>query len=74
MNGRGTAYWTLKKIEKVVGIDRLHRINSVGTDTCNTMRDAWNQMARDPRAKHVFFIPCDSHGLQLLMKDIIETV
>lgn len=37
------------------------------------MRDTWNRMTRDPRAKYVFFIPCDSHGLQFLMKDIIET-
>lgn len=73
MNGRWTAYWTTKKLDKVVGADGWHRINSVGTDTCNTMRDSWNRMARDPRARHVFFIPCDSHGLQLLMKDIIET-
>lgn len=57
----------------MVGADGRHRINSVGTDTCNTMRDTWNRMTRDPRAKHVFFIPCDSHGLKLLMKDIIET-
>lgn len=57
----------------MVGADGWHRINSVGTDTCNTMRDTWNRMARDFRAKHVFFIPCDSHALQLLMKDIIET-
>ncbi len=73
MNGRWTADWTIKKLDKVVGADGWHRINSVGTDTCNTMRDTWNRMARDPRAKHVFFIPCDSHGLQLLMKEIIET-
>ncbi len=74
MNGRLTADWTLKKIEKVVGIDGWHHINSVGTDTCNTMRDTWNRMARDPGVKHTFFFSYDSHGLQLLMKDIIETV
>lgn len=60
-------------MENVVGPDGFDRINSVGTDTCNTMRDSWNRMERDPRTKHVFFVPCDSHGLQLLMKDIIET-
>ncbi len=38
MNGRWTADWTLKKIEKVVGMNEWHRINSVGTDTGNTMR------------------------------------
>lgn len=61
-NGRWTAEWTLKKLEIVVGADGWNRINSVGTDICNIMRDSWNRMATDPRAKHVFFIPCDSHG------------
>ena len=74
MNGRWTAEWTLRKLEVVVGVDGWDRINSVDTDTCNTMRDFWNKMAKDPRAKHIFFIPYDSYGLQLLMKDIIETI
>lgn len=34
--------------------------------------DSWNRMERDPRTKHIFFVPCDSYGLQFLMKDIIE--
>lgn len=32
----------------------------------------WNRMERNHRTKHVFFVLCDSHRLQLLMKDIIE--
>lgn len=47
MDGRWTADWTTKKLDKVAGTDRWHRINSVGTDTYNTMRDTWNRMARD---------------------------
>ena len=65
--------WTTKKLDKVVGADGWHCINLVDTDTCNIIRDTWNRMARDSRARHMFFIPCDSHGLQLFMKNIIET-
>ncbi len=38
------------------------------------MRNIWNRMVRDLRARHIFFIPCDSQDFQLLMKNIIETV
>lgn len=73
IGGKWTAEWTLEKMEDVAGPDGFDCINSVGTDTCNTMRDSWNKMERNHRTKHVLFVPCDSHGLQLLMKDIIET-
>lgn len=63
MNGRWIAEEILKKLETVVGVDRWDCINSVGTDTCNTMRDSWNRIAKNPRAEYVFFIPCNSHGL-----------
>jgi len=38
------------------------------------MRSAWKEAAKDPRLAYVFFVPCDSHGLQLLVKDIIQEV
>jgi hypothetical protein len=46
-------------------------INSVGTDTCTTMRSLWGKLHQRNRFTNTFFIPCDSHGLQLLVKDIL---
>jgi hypothetical protein len=31
----------------------------------------WLQLRSKPRFQRTFFIPCDSHGIQLLIKDII---
>lgn len=44
--------------------------NQQATDTCSLERKVWVILAADPRSQHVFFVPCDSHGLQLLNKDI----
>jgi hAT family protein len=51
---------------------KLPFINSVATDTCSTMRSFWTKLGVKPRYKLTFFVPCDSHGLQLLIKDILE--
>jgi hypothetical protein len=48
------------------------RINCIATDTCFTMKAMWNEISKFSDMKHVFFVPCDSHGLQLLLGDIIE--
>jgi hypothetical protein len=42
------------------------------SDTCATMRASWKNIEQDPRSKHVITVPCDSHGLQLLIKDILQ--
>lgn len=47
-------------------------MNSVATDTCNTIRSLWEILHTKERFKRTFFILCDSHGLQLLIKDIVE--
>ena len=49
------------------------RIGSLATDTCATMRKTWTSIEEDPRLDHCFIVPCDSHGLQLFIKDILET-
>lgn len=51
---------------------KIPAINSVATDTCRTMRSLWEELHQYERFKYTFFIPCDSHGLQLLIKDIIS--
>ena len=49
----------------------LSRINSLSTDTCDTMLKTHWLLQQYSELKHVFFIPCDSHGLQLLVKDVV---
>jgi hypothetical protein len=49
------------------------RISSLSTDTCATMRLMWTGLEKHPLLQHLFFVPCDSHGLQLLVKDILES-
>jgi hypothetical protein len=50
----------------------LSRVSSLTTDTCATMRSTWTGLEHIPQLAHALFIPCDSHGLQLLIKDILE--
>jgi hypothetical protein len=38
------------------------------------MRKVWAVFNQDPNTKHIFTVPCDSHGLQLLIKDILEQI
>lgn len=47
-------------------------INSLATDTCSTMRLMHVKLAALPEFKDTFFVLCDSHGLQLLIKDILS--
>lgn len=50
----------------------LWKMNSLATDTCSSMRSLWQKIQAHPELKHVFVVPCDSHGIQLLMKDIFQ--
>lgn len=47
------------------------RINSICTDTENAMRSVHSLLGKFPELQHVNFSLCDSHGLQLLIKDIL---
>jgi hypothetical protein len=73
VTAKWTADWLIDEAIKLTN-NNLSQLNSWATDTCNTMRSAWKKAAKDPRLAHVFFVPCDSHGLQLLVKDIIQEV
>lgn len=64
------AAWVLRELSKIVG-ERTWRVNSLATDMCNTMRALWRILSEDEHLRHIFFIPCNSHGLQLLIKDIL---
>jgi len=50
----------------------LLRVSSLTTDTCATMRSTWTGLEHTTQLSHALFIPCDSHGLQLLIKDLLE--
>jgi hypothetical protein len=50
----------------------LSRVGSLTTDTCSTMRSTWNGLQHIKQLSHTLFIPCDSHGLQLLIQDLLE--
>jgi hypothetical protein len=62
--------------EKIVALsnDNLLRVNSIATDTCATMSAVWGITRKDVDLKHVLFVPCDAHGLQLVVKDLLDDV
>jgi hypothetical protein len=69
--------WILHEMDALVDGNFL-RINSVATDTCSTMQAVWRLLeqaiqAREPAASPLF-VPCDSHGIQLMFKDIVEKI
>ena len=59
---------------KILTGGQLSRINSLSTDTCNTMRKLWRLIKQRNGLKHILCAPCDSHGLQLLVKDILTNL
>jgi hypothetical protein len=59
-----------REMQQLCGSD-FCRINSICTDTENTMRSVHDLLGRCPELSHINFSLCDSHGLQLLIKDIL---
>jgi hypothetical protein len=50
----------------------LKRITALSTDTYNTQRAVWNRITELEAIKHVISIPCESHSLQLIIKDLLD--
>jgi hypothetical protein len=50
----------------------LTRISSLTTDTCAIMRNTWTGLEYLDLLSYTLFILCDSHGLQLLIKDLLD--
>jgi hypothetical protein len=71
LNAQWFVEWFLKKTKQYCS--DLKRMSSLSTDTCKTMRNSWAGLEEHPLLAHAFFIPCDSHGLQLLIKDILKS-
>ena len=63
--------WLIDHLRVLTG-NNFSRINSLATDTCSTMFQLWIQLRVLPDFRHVFFIPCDSHSIQLLVKDLLS--
>ena len=47
-------------------------INSIATDTCSTQQCAWKKIHTLPGLNHVFLVGCNSHSLQLVIKDLLD--
>lgn len=62
--------WLSQHLSRITNND-ISRINSIATDTCDTMLAMGKQLQLSDQFRHVFFIPCDSHSIQLLVKDIL---
>ena len=71
MNAKTQARWLLKHINETLQ-SQFWRVNTFVIDTCSTMRALWSELEAFDKLKHVFFVSCDSHGLQLLLDDIIK--
>lgn len=52
----------------------LQRISSIATDTCQTMLTMWEELRTKPSLTHIIVTPCDSHGIQLLIQDLIKHI
>jgi hypothetical protein len=73
LTAENTAAWLRTHLE-VLSEENWQRINSITTDTCSTMLSMWTKLRKAPELKHVFCIPCDSHGIQLLVKDMLTDI
>jgi len=56
---------------KEITDSNISRVGLVTTDTCSTNEALWEILETDLKTKHIMSIPCDSHGLQLLIKYIL---
>lgn len=71
MDGITQGDWIIKECEEATN-GQLGRVNCIATNTCATMKSMWSHIGQNSKMKHVFFVPCDSHGLQLLLGDILK--
>ena len=62
----------LRELVTINGALEWKRINGIATDTNNVMRSTQRLIQQSPELKHTLTCYCDSHGLQLAVKDIVE--
>ena len=63
----------IKQQARLITKGQLKCINSISTDTCDTMLKTARLLQALPSFQHTFMVPCDPHGLQLLIQDICES-
>ncbi len=71
MNAKTQAVWLFNLIDETLQ-QQFWRMNTFVIDTCFTMKTLWSELEAFDQMKHVFFISCDSHELQLLLDDILK--
>jgi len=62
------------QVAKEITNGELWRLILVATNTCLTNQNVWTRLSNTPKTKHVLIVPCDSHGLQLLIKDLLTSI
>ncbi|OXV08749.1 hypothetical protein Egran_03491 [Elaphomyces granulatus] len=72
MNAASITDWIVERIDDLVD-GNFSRINSIATDTCNTMMAVWRNLREREELADAFAMGCDSHGLQLLIGDLLKT-
>jgi hypothetical protein len=60
------------RIIQLVGPHNLAKVNAFSTDTCATMESLWERLEQISAFRNALFVPCESHSLQLLIKDLLE--
>jgi hypothetical protein len=68
------AEWTVKNViqdAKDITQSNLSRWTAFCSDTCSTQRAVWQRFNTHQDTKHVHTIGCDSHGTQLIFKDLL---
>ena len=71
MTAEENVAWIMHHIDHVVQ-ENWEKVNALTTNTCNTMQKIWKLLAQQNQLSHVLFILCDSHSLQLALKDLLE--
>ncbi len=71
MNAVVQVEWVINDCKKTIN-NQLWRINCIVTDIYFIMKVMWAEIAKYSEMKHVFFISCDNHELQLLLKNILK--
>jgi hypothetical protein len=67
--------WTVinvKKAATAITSGNLLRWTVYSSDTDNIQRKVKKLLEADPETAHVYWCPCDSHGNQLIFKDILN--
>jgi hypothetical protein len=59
------------QVTKEITHGDISKVASITTDTCSTLRSLWSLFENKPETKHIFTIPYNSHGLQLIIKDLL---